>query len=107
MFPTSPDIPSSDPDRSSGPSVAHRYLITATPELSVLSRVLELFVIRDAAPIRITSEMTVGNDPVQEIEVEVAGLEDRMARHLTVRIQQFPSVHTVSMHERGLLTVAA
>ena len=88
MSPATPDTPS--PDRSSGAPVTHCYRVTAAPEISVLSRVLELFVIRDTLPVRVSSEVIEGSDPVQEIEVDVGGLEDCVARHLSVRIQQFP-----------------
>ncbi len=103
-FPT-PESQSSD--RPSGAPVTYRYRVTAAPEISVLSRVLELFVIRDALPMRVSSEVIEGGDYVQEIEVDVIGLEDRMARHLSLRIQQFPMVYTVSMHQHRPLAVAA
>ncbi|MBH60944.1 MAG: hypothetical protein CL569_00525 [Alphaproteobacteria bacterium] len=97
---SSPNPEPSPNRRTNGASVTYRYRVTAEPEVSVLSRVLELFVIRDALPSRVTSEVVEGHEPVQEIEVDVGGLEDRMARHLSVRIQQFPAVHTVSMRQR-------
>ena len=94
-------------DRSSGVPVTYCYRITATPEISVLARVLEPFVIRDAVPLRVHSELIEGGEPVQEIEIDVAGLEDRMAQHLSIRIEQFPSVLTVSMHRHASVAAAA
>ena len=94
-------------DRSSGVPVTYCYRITATPEISVLARALEPFVIRDAVPLRIHSELIGGSDPVQEIEFDLAGLEDGMAQHLSVRIKQFPSVLTVSMHRQVSVAAAA
>lgn len=105
MSSPTPESPSSD--RSSGAPVTYRYRVTAAPEVSVLSRVLELFVIRDTLPVRVSSEIVEGCDSVQEIEVDVGGLEDHMARHLSVRIQQFPTVHTVSMRRLARVSAAA
>lgn len=105
MSSPTPEAPSSD--RSSGVAVTYCFRVTAEAEISVLSRVLELFVIRDALPIRVSSEVIEGSDPVQEIEIDVGGLENRMARHLTVRIEQFPSVQAVSMHRRAPVAAAA
>ena len=105
MSSPTPEAPSFD--RSSRVPVTYCYRITAAPEISVLARVLEAFVVRDAVPIRINSELIEGSDLVQEIGIDVAGLEDRMAQHLSVRIAQFPSVLTVSMHRRAPVAAAA
>ena len=105
MSSPTPEAPSSN--RSSGVPVTYCYRVTAAAEISVLSRVLELFVIRDALPIRITSEVIEGSNPMQQIEIDVGGLEDRMAQHLSVRIEQFPSVQTVSLRRRVPVAAAA
>ena len=104
---SSPTPESPSPARSSADVATYCYRVSAAPEIAVLSRVLELFVIRDALPVRVSSEVIEGSDPVQEIEVDVGGLEDRMAEHLTVRIQQFPSVRTVSMRRHVRVAAAA
>jgi hypothetical protein len=105
MSSPTPEAPSSD--RSSGVPGTYCFRVTAEAEISVLSRVLELFVIRDALPIRVSSEVIEGSDPVQEIEIDVGGLEDHMAQHLSIRIEQFMSVQTVTMHRRLPVAAAA
>ena len=82
-------VPSSLAEAS--PARAH-FAVRAVREASVLSRVVELFVLRGLVPTRVTSE--AGAEHIR-IELTVDGLEAAQADHIAQRIRQFPTVESV------------
>lgn len=80
-----------DPERArAAPAPASRYRVHALADPSVLSRVVELFVLRDLIPDRVSAERQ-GADRLS-IELDVAGLAEQEAGHVARRIQAFPMV---------------
>ncbi len=75
----------------SAPARSH-FTVRAVCEPSVLSRVVELFVLRDLIPARVNCE---ANDERLTIEVVVDGMAADRADHVAQRIRQFPTVDSV------------
>ncbi|MEQ9641661.1 MAG: hypothetical protein RIM84_16680 [Alphaproteobacteria bacterium] len=75
------------------PALAHQFTVTAHLEPSVLSRVVELFVLRDLIPHDVRCRQ-VGNEALR-IDVAVRGLAPDKAEHVAARIRQFPAVLSV------------
>jgi acetolactate synthase small subunit len=75
------------------PEPAFRYTVTAHFEPSVLSRVVELFVLRDLIPYDLHCRQ-VGDDGLR-IDLGVRGMTPEQADHVATRIRQFPTVLSV------------
>lgn len=58
------------------------YTVTAVPDPSVMSRVLELFAKRNLIPDHFSGTLGDGVDPLLEIRVEKAGLDDQLTGYL-------------------------
>lgn len=71
----------------------HHFTVTAYLEPSVLSRVVELFVLRDLIPHDVRCR-TVGDDELR-VDVAVCGLAQAKAEHVAARLRQFPTVLNV------------
>ena len=89
---TSSSLSPVDPARDD--AVAVRFTVHVQPEAAALSRVLELFVIRDIVPERVSCERDDGAGRLR-IDIECTGLEHAKVRHLAERIRQFPTVLSV------------
>jgi hypothetical protein len=89
------------------PLPAFRYRITADADPSVLARVLGLFVLRDVLPTRVAAVAIPSAQVGQTIEIDVSGLDLKMARHLEIRIGQFPAVTGVMMRPRVRVAATA
>ncbi len=74
------------------PEPAHRFTVTAHLEPSVLSRVVELFVLRDLIPHDVHCR-SQGEE--LRVDVAVAGMDPDKAEHVAARIRQFPTVLSV------------
>ena len=74
-----------------------RFSVRAVADPSVLSRVLELFALRDLLPERMHSERRPGEDGIG-IDLEVRGLTVQQADHLACRMRAFPTVTGVLLH---------
>ncbi len=70
----------------------HHFTVRAEREPSVLSRVVELFVLRDLIPSRVVCEADANGI---RLEVVVDGLDEVQANHVAQRIRQFPTVESV------------
>lgn len=91
--------PSSEPRKA----VLRRYCVSAAVDPSALSRVIELFALRDLVPARVSSRLVEGTDPELRIDVDVAGLADQEAEHVARRLAQFPCVLRVLMDRPSAL----
>ena len=69
-----------------------RFTVRAVREPSVLSRVVELFVLRDLIPAHVRCE---AGETTILVELTVDGLDDVQANHVAQRIRQFPTVESV------------
>lgn len=83
----SPEDPCPEPDRRSC-----RYHVRAVVDPSVLSRVLELFVLRGLVPDRVRCERRADE---LSIELEIAGLAEHEAGNVARRLRTFPTVTSV------------
>ena len=77
----------------------HHFVVRAEPEPSVLARVLELFSILSVVPEGVRSRRAGAHDRELRIDVLTAGLSRDKARHLELRIDQFPSVRSVRLEK--------
>jgi hypothetical protein len=68
---------------------AWRFAVRGLLEPSVLSRVIEMFVLRDLIPHQVASRAV---DDELRIDLAVRGLSAQQAEHLAQRIRQFPAV---------------
>ncbi|MBL8835571.1 MAG: hypothetical protein JNL66_04960 [Alphaproteobacteria bacterium] len=86
----------SSPDRTPAPSpgLFHRFSVLAAAEASVMSRTLELFAKRGLVPERFAARRA-GETMV--IDVEVAGLEQDTAEHITRCLAGMVTVERVLM----------
>ena len=75
------------------PEPAHRFTVTAHFEPSVLSRVVELFVLRDLVPYDLHCRQ-VGPEALR-IDLGVRGMTAEQADHVATRMRQFPTVLSV------------
>ncbi len=74
----------------------HHFLIQAEPEASVLSRVLELFALRDLLPTEVSCKRS-GDDGAGDLHIHIviAGLPPEKAAHLTARMRNIIPVTRV------------
>lgn len=91
------------PSESRAKALVRRYCVSAAVDPSALSRVIELFALRDLVPSRVSSRLVEGTDPELRIDLDVAGLEDQEAEHLARRLGQFPCVLRVLVDRPGAL----
>lgn len=77
-------------------ALARRFSVRAAVEPSVLSRVVEQFVLRDLIPQSVTSQVLAGRAELR-VDLEVTGLTTQQAEHVAQRIRQFPPVLGVLM----------
>jgi acetolactate synthase small subunit len=83
-------------DPSSRPQPGtHHFLIQALPEPSVLSRVLELFALRDLLPNEVTCKSPAGENGELHIHIAMAGLPRQKAAHLAARMRNIVPVSRV------------
>lgn len=80
------------------PPAASRYHVRAVADPSVLSRVVEQFVLRDLIPDRVSCWRHAADE--LRIDLEVAGLAEREASHVARRLSAFPAVTGVLL-QRG------
>lgn len=92
------------PDRH--PDLAYRYTVRAVADPSVLSRVVELFALRDLIPTHVECRLLGVQAPELRVDVSVAGLEPAQADHLAVRMRQFPMVLNVLMEQSQVVAEA-
>lgn len=79
---------------------AYRFCVRSAVDPSVLSRVVELFALRDLVPHAVSSRLDGRREPELRIDVDVCGLADNEAEHIARRIDQFMPVISVLL-ERG------
>jgi len=91
----SPNLEEPNPEPA---PASHRYHVRAVADPSVLSRVVEQFVLRDLIPDRVSCRRH-GADELR-IDLEVAGLAEHEAGHVARRLSAFPSVTGVLL-QRG------
>ncbi len=73
----------------------HHFLIQALPEPSVLSRVLELFALRDLLPSEVTCRCPGGENGELHIHIAMDGLPRQKAAHLAARMRNIIPVSRV------------
>jgi hypothetical protein len=76
------------------------YAVTASVEPSVLSRVIELFTLRDLIPAAVSCRQVRRNEPELRIDVEVSGLDAQHAEHLALRMRNMLPVISVLLDVR-------
>ncbi len=80
-----------------------RYSVTAVPDPSIMSRVLELFTKRNLIPDHFAGSLVAGNvsgtETRLEITVEIAGLDDHLAGYLGRCMQQITYVLSVEVSD--------
>ena len=86
----SPNPPSANPTEP-----AYRFCVRSAVDPSVLSRVVELFALRDLVPHAVSSRLDDRREPELRIDVDVCGLGDNEAEHIARRIDQFMPVISV------------
>lgn len=86
--------PAHGPTPRSNPKQNHRFSVLAAAEASVMSRTLELFAKRGVVPERFAARRS-GDAMV--IDVEVAGLEQDTAEHITRCLAGMVTVERVMM----------
>lgn len=74
------------------------YTVTAVPDPSVMSRVLELFTKRNLIPDHFSGSLGEGADPMLEMRVEKAGLDDHLAGYLGRCMAQITYVTAVQVN---------
>jgi len=77
------------------PAPSYRYSLSAIREPSVLSRVIEMFALRDLIPHDVTCRVEEGHEPRLLIELQVRGLEAQHAQHLAQRMRNIVPVLAV------------
>lgn len=87
-FSLKPEEPNPEPASS-------RYYVSAVADPSVLSRVVELFVLRDLIPSRVSCRRHAGDE--LRIDLEVAGLAEHEAGHVARRLRGIPTVTGVML----------
>ena len=73
------------------------YRLTAMREPSVLSRVIEMFALRDLIPENVCCLEIAGAEPELVIQVQVRGLDRQHARHLAQRMRNIVPVREVTL----------
>ena len=100
MFTTLPDRSSTNPDPTPEPCRC-RFSVRAASDPSVLSRVVELFVLRDLVPRHVACQLIEERSELR-IDLEVDGLKPSEAEHVARRMRQFPPVIGVLMQQDGV-----
>ncbi len=77
-----------------------RYTLTAIPDPSVMSRVLELFAKRNLVPDYFSGALVQSQDPVLEMTVELAGLDEQLTGYLGRCMEQITYVLAVQVCDR-------
>ena len=92
-----------EPGQRDGDDAAarHHFVVSAEPEPSVLARVLELFWVLSVVLEGVRSRRAGAHDRELRIDVLTAGLSRDKARHLELRIDQFPSVRSVRLEKEA------
>ncbi len=98
---------SPDPTSLTPMAPAYRFRVRAAVDPSVLSRVVELFALRDLVPHGVSSRLDGRREPELRIDVEVRGLADHEAEHIARRIDQFMPVISVLLERDGAVRVSA
>ncbi len=73
------------------------YRLTAMREPSVLSRVIEMFALRDLIPEMVFCQEVAGETPELLIQVRVQGLDAQHACHLAQRMRNIVPVRDVGL----------
>ena len=76
----------------------HHFTARAERKPSVLSRVVELFVLRDLIPTRVACDADANGI---RLEVVVDGLDEVQANHVAQHIRQFPTVESLLLARDG------
>ncbi len=92
------DTASTRPSPAQAAGLCH-FSVRAAADSSVLSRVVELFALRDLLPERIRCERRA-DDAGVAIDLEVRGLTVQQADHLACRMRTFPAVTGVLLHRQ-------
>jgi len=88
-------LPLRSADATAAAVVQHaRFRLRAAVDPSALSRVVEMFVLRDLIPARVSCERLRRGDGELAIEVDVVDLDANVAEHLVRRMRQMPVVLT-------------
>lgn len=74
---------------------AFRFCVRAAVDPSVLSRVVELFALRNLVPLSVSCRLDGRREPELRIDLDVRGLADNEAEHIARRIDQFMPVISV------------
>lgn len=98
----SPNPPSLNPTEP-----AYRFCVRAAVDPSVLSRVVELFALRDLVPHAVSSRLDDRREPELRIDVDVCGLADNEAEHIARRIDQFMPVISVLLERDEAVRASA
>ena len=77
-----------------------RFTVTAVPDPSVMSRVLELFAKRNIVPDHFAGSMIHGADPRLEMTVEMAGLDTHLIGYLGRCMEQITYVLSVQVFDQ-------
>ena len=83
------------------------YTVTAVPDPSVMSRVLELFAKRNLIPDHFSGTLHEGIDSLLEMRVEKAGLDDHLAGYLGRCMEQMTCVLSVEVSGQADVDQAA
>ena len=85
------------------------YAVTAVPDPSVMSRVLELFTKRNLIPDSFAGFLMSGGEPRLEMTIEIVGLDDHLAGYLGRCMEQMTYVQAVEVsgqQDRRIATAA-
>jgi hypothetical protein len=79
------------------------FTVTAVPDPSVMSRVLELFAKRNLVPDHFSGSLCEGAEPLLEMRVEKAGLDDHLTGYLGRCMAQITYVTAVEVNGQPAL----
>ena len=83
------------------PDPSFHYSLRAYREPSVLSRVIEMFALRDLIPHQVDCREVAAEEAELQIDVAVRGLDPMHARHLADRMRNIVPVRQVALEVGG------
>ena len=83
-------------------NAAARFTVTAVPDPSVMSRVLELFAKRNLIPDHFAGSLVGGDEPYLEMTVEISGLDAQLVGYLGRCMEQITYVLSVDVADSRL-----
>jgi acetolactate synthase regulatory subunit len=82
------------------PNAVACFSVAASPDPSVMSRVLELFAKRGLVPMRFVGNMSPDADPHLELDIQMTGLPPDQIDYLARCMQQITCVRSVLTFEK-------